>query len=306
MDKDVTIVIVGKNEEKILDICFKSSNLITDKIIYVDSDSTDSSIEIAKKYSNVSIISLKTENYFHTASLARSIAAKEVKTPYIQFLDADMTIDKDWIVIAKRRLDRDDNLAAAVGYKKDYPSLNTNVYKVRKDKKEFYPDYLGGAFLIKKNDYDLAGGFDPLVPWDEERDLYLRILKNKKKIIYLDTLMASHFDYKTGARGILFVLLNEKHKCYWRVISKVIKQNNYSSYLFVYRFAMPIFIIDLISMIYFLNFDIFKMLLAQLIALIYAVTIKRRGLFFYWKSIFLSSFYLLVPKKRKLKIEYIE
>lgn len=306
MKNDVTIVIVGKNEEKILDLCFKSSNLITNKIIYVDSDSSDASLEIAKKYSNISIISLKTENYFHTASLARSIAAKEVKTPYIQFIDADMTIDKDWIDIAKKRLDRDENLAAAVGYKKDYLSLNSDIYKIRKDKKEFYPDYLGGAFLIKKNDYDLAGGFDPLVPWDEERDLYLRILKNKKKVIYLDILMASHFDYKTGGRGLLFVLLNEKHKCYWRVISKVIKQKNFSSYLFVYRFAIPILVLDIISLYYFLFFDFINIILAQLISLFYALTIKRRGLVFYWKSIFISSIYLFFPKKKKLKIKYLK
>lgn len=305
METDLTIIIVGKNEEKILDKCFVSACAITDNIFYVDSDSTDTSIEIAKKYKKIKIISLKTKNYFHTASLARSIAAKEVKTEFIQFIDADMTINYQWITTAKQRLKNDTQLAATVGYKKDYSSLESNIYTLRKDKKEFYPDYLGGAFLIKKKEYDLAGGFDPLVPWDEERDLYLRILKNKKKIIYLDKLMASHFDYKTKSRSILFILLNEKHKCFWRILKKVIIDKNFKNYIFVYRKAIPFLFADLISLYFLISFDLVNMILAQLVALIYGIFIRRKGLIFYWKSIILSSVYLLFPKKRKLKIKFL-
>jgi len=305
MNKDVTIIIVGKNEEKILNKCFKSASNLCNEIIYVDSDSTDSSIEIAKKYKKIKIISLKTENYFHTASLARSIASKEVNTKYIQFIDADMTLDENWINIAKKRLEDEHLLAAAVGYKKDYASLDSNNYTLRKDKREFYPDYLSGAFLIKKKDYDLAGGFDPLVPWDEERDLYLRILENKKKVIYLDFLMASHFDYKTKTRGILFILFNEKHKCFWRILGKVFQSNNFKSYLFIYRKAIPFLIADLTSLYFLASFELINMILAQIIALIYGILINRRGLIFYWKSILLSSIYLFFPKKKKLKIKFL-
>ena len=133
MNKDVTIIIVGKNEDRILNRCFDSASNLCDDIIYVDSDSTDSSIEIAKKYKKIKIISLKTENYYHTASLARSIASKEVNTKYIQFIDADMTLDENWINIAKKRLEDEHLLAAAVGYKKDYASLDSNKYTLRKD-----------------------------------------------------------------------------------------------------------------------------------------------------------------------------
>ena len=302
---DLTIVIIGKNEEKILDKCFSSISLVTDHIIYVDSDSSDRSIEIAQKYKKIKIISLKTENYFHTASLARSIASKEVKTKFIQFIDADMTLNPEWVKLAKERLENNPELAAAVGYKKDYAELNSDIYKIRKDRKEFYPDYLSGAFLIKKKDYDLSGGFDPLVPWDEERDLYLRILKNNKKVIYLDLFMASHFDYKTKSRGILFILINEKHKCFWRIIKKVIQSNNYINYIFVYRYAIPFLIADLTSLYYLISLDVISIFIPQIFALFYGILVKRRGLIFYWKSIFLSSIYLFFPKKRKLKINFL-
>ena len=151
----------------------------------------------------------------------------------------------------------------------------------------------------------MPGGFDPLVPWDEERDLYLRILKNKKKVIYLDVLMASHFDYKTKSRGILFILLNEKHKCFWRIIGKVFNDYNFGSYIFVYRKAIPFLIADLTSLYFLTSFELINMILAQIIALIYGILIKRRGLIFYWKSILLSSVYLFFPKKKKLKIKFV-
>ena len=64
MDSEVTIVIVGKNEDKILNRCFKSACSLTNNVIYVDSDSTDKSIEIAKRYTNIKIISLKTKTIF--------------------------------------------------------------------------------------------------------------------------------------------------------------------------------------------------------------------------------------------------
>ena len=117
--------------------------------------------------------------------------------------------------------------------------------------------------------------------------------------------MASHFDYKTKSRGILFILLNEKHKCFWRIIGKVFSDHNFSSYIFVYRNAIPFLIADLVSLYFLTSFDLVNMILAQLIALIYGLIIKRRGLIFYWKSILLSSVYLFFPKKRKLKIKFL-
>ena len=305
MDNEVTIIIVGKNEDKILNRCFKSACSLTNNVIYVDSDSTDKSVEIAKSYTNIKIISLETKNYFHTASLARSIAAKEVKTKYIQFIDADMTLEKEWIIEAKNKLNSDNTLAAVVGYKKEYYSLDSNEYKLKKDKKEFFPDYLSGAFMIKKQAYDKSKGFDPLVPWDEERDLYLRILKNKGKVLYLNTLMANHYDYKTKNRGLKFILLNEKHKCFWRIIWKVIKDLNFKNYMFVYRYALVFLVADIISFYYIVSFKIFIALLIQALSIIYGIIIKRRGLYFYWKSILISSVYILFPKKRELEVKYL-
>ena len=103
----------------------------------------------------------------------------------------------------------------------------------------------------------------------------------------------------------MFILFNEKHKCFWRILSKVFQSNNFKSYLFIYRKAIPFLIADLTSLYFLASFELINMILAQIIALIYGILINRRGLIFYWKSILLSSIYLFFPKKKKLKIKFL-
>ena len=118
-------------------------------------------------------------------------------------------------------------------------------------------------------------------------------------------MMASHFDYKTKSRGLIFILINEKHKCYWRIIFKVIKSFNFLNYIFVYRKAIPFLLADIASIYFLFSLNLKYIFIFQTLSLIYGFFIKRRGLFFYWKSIFLSSIFLFFPKKRKLKIKFL-
>ena len=46
-----------------------------------------------------------------------------------------MTIDTNWLRVAKKKLNENDKLAAAVGYKKDFFDLNSNSFTIRKDKR---------------------------------------------------------------------------------------------------------------------------------------------------------------------------
>ena len=143
------------------------------------------------------------------------------------------------------------------------------------------------------------------MPWDEERDLYLRILKIKKYVLYLNILMANHYDYKTRNRGLKFILLNEKHKCFWRIIWKVMKYFNFKNYFFVYRYALVFLLADIISLYFLIRIDLMNLIILQGLSLLFGVLIKRKGLYFYWKSILISSIYLLTPKKKFLQIEYL-
>ena len=75
------------------------------------------------------------------------------------------------------------SIAAVVGYKRD-SDINSKKRFIFKGKlgQNQKLDYLGGNFLIKTKLYKKAGQFDPNLSIEEERDLYLRILKIGKKL----------------------------------------------------------------------------------------------------------------------------
>ena len=297
----ITFIIIGKNEEQIIEKCLSSLIDFNQEIIFIDSCSDDNSLNILKNYrEKVKVISLNSSGYLHTGSLARSIGAKLAKGKYLQFLDADMTINRDWISNAVNFIENSNTIAAVVGYKKEYSHIDGKEFKLRRDNFFFkYPDYLSGCFLIDRKIYNLSGGFDPNVPWDEERELYLRILKVNKKVKYIDTYMANHYDYKTANRKFIFYLINNKHICFWRMIKKVFLSFNFKSYFIVYRHIVVILISELITFfaLIYLNFSI--VIISQLLGLIYAISVKRRGIFLYWKSIFLTTLLYLFKKNKK-------
>jgi glycosyltransferase involved in cell wall biosynthesis len=90
---------IVKNEEHILDRCLKSIAPIADEIVIVDTGSTDSTIEIAKKY---------TKNIFHFEwiddfSAARNFALTHCSHPIICTWDADWILRSNSLDILKRR-----------------------------------------------------------------------------------------------------------------------------------------------------------------------------------------------------------
>jgi tetratricopeptide (TPR) repeat protein len=81
---------IVKNEEKFLPRCLESVKDYVDEIIIVDTGSTDSTVEIAKRY-NAKIYHHPWENSF---SKARNYSLKYATCEWILILDADEEVDK--------------------------------------------------------------------------------------------------------------------------------------------------------------------------------------------------------------------
>jgi glycosyltransferase involved in cell wall biosynthesis len=80
----ITAVIIARNEEKDLKECI-SSLKFCQKIIVIDSNSTDKTADIAKN-NGAAILKCSKENDF---SYLRNYALNKVKTPWTLFIDAD-------------------------------------------------------------------------------------------------------------------------------------------------------------------------------------------------------------------------
>src|SRR5271163_1181713 len=88
----VGAVVIGRNEGSRLERCLRSICAVTDRVVYVDSGSTDSSIANASAY-GVSIVELDLRIPF-TAARARNSGLKQLVAlmpdlDYIFFVDGD-------------------------------------------------------------------------------------------------------------------------------------------------------------------------------------------------------------------------
>jgi tetratricopeptide (TPR) repeat protein len=87
----ISLCMIVKNEEKFLPKCLESVKGHVDEIIIVDTGSTDSTVEIAKRY-NAKIYHHPWENSF---SKARNYSLKYATCDWIIWLDADEEVDKE-------------------------------------------------------------------------------------------------------------------------------------------------------------------------------------------------------------------
>lgn len=285
---DVTVVVIGRNEARNLPRCFASIQKLTRRIVFVDSNSSDRSVEIAREYGIPVIVVL--DSNFYSASLGRMVGARKCETPLIQFLDGDMELDPDWIPTAARFMN--ENLKAGVvhGFKREYKNeKDLTAYTIKADEKNWRSDYLQGAYLIKRDVYQKSGGLDPRFPGEEERDLYVRIHDLGHEVWYIHHLMSSHYDFKD--RGWRYLFVSDVAGTVSIPLLKSLRNGKFIAYLYVYRRLVPVLIADILSLIALLSFSMSGLIWAmgiQIVAFFYARLIKRLGYFIIWKSALLN------------------
>ena len=168
-------------------------------VIYVDSGSTDKSVELAISMS-VDVIELDMSIPF-SAARARNAGFKRLKElqddiDYVQFIDGDCEISRDWGEIASQFLDTHDNVAVVAGRLNErFPEHS--IYNRLADLEWNYCDpgeinAVGGIFLVRLTVFADVGGFNETVSAGEEPELCYRIKQQRWKIIRIDHDMAQH------------------------------------------------------------------------------------------------------------------
>lgn len=107
----VSVIIPLFNAEKYISSTIESviNQTYTEiEVLIIDDGSTDKSLEIAKKYSNIDNIKVYSQSN-KGASVARNFGLRKSRGKYIQFLDADDLISKDKIEKQVLELERTEN-----------------------------------------------------------------------------------------------------------------------------------------------------------------------------------------------------
>jgi glycosyltransferase involved in cell wall biosynthesis len=208
----IGFIIIGKNEGHKLVRCIKSISKTIDEnhigdyeIIYVDSKSTDDSIDLAgglEEKVKIFRISGKAN-----PAIGRNIGAKESDADIYCFIDGDMEIVPEFF---PRVLNDAGKLIYPfvsgqfenIYYDEDNRRIGAELYVKSVLAGDSYQITTGGLFLIEKNLWDLIGGMDVRFRTGEDLDLGLRLARKGYLLLRKKELFAFHHTqpYKSRSR----------------------------------------------------------------------------------------------------------
>lgn len=226
----VDIVVIGINAEKTLGNCLSSiinseSEFLEMCVFYVDGGSTDSSVDIAKSFEGVKILTVESEN--PTPGRQRNAGWKAGTAGYIQFLDSDTLLNKTWLSRALPILEEND-IGAVCGLREEL-NPEKSIYNWIANI-EWNPAYgeieeFGGDVLTKRDVLSLSAGYDDDLIAGEDPDLSYKIRKHGYRIIRLDTPMTKHdlsmyhlaqYWKRSYRSGHAFAEIQNRYKDMWR------------------------------------------------------------------------------------------
>jgi GT2 family glycosyltransferase len=190
----VGIVIIGRNEGERLVRCLQSLPAGR-PVAYVDSGSTDASVEHARAF-GATVVTLDMSNPF-TAARARNAGrdAMREKCGFIQFVDGDCVLARNWMNSAIRHLESKPDLAVVFGRRREqYPeaSIFNWLCDVEWSVRPGPVRYFGGDALVRTAAFDAVGGYNSEMIAGEEPDLAIRIRAHGWNIECLDHEMTLH------------------------------------------------------------------------------------------------------------------
>lgn len=191
----VAVVVIGRNEAKglaqALDSALLAVRELRGEVIYVDSGSSDGSLEIARERREVRTLVL---DGAPCAARARNLGIRSTCASFVQLLDGDMELDAEWLAGAIEVMEGSGS-AAVSGFLNernlDATPWNT-AFGCDWTRKVGAVEVLGGAALWRRAVLSELGGFCEDMRVGEDPDLALRARAAGYELEMLDKPMATH------------------------------------------------------------------------------------------------------------------
>jgi cellulose synthase/poly-beta-1,6-N-acetylglucosamine synthase-like glycosyltransferase len=243
-DTKIDIVIIGLNCEKTLEKCICSVlkidyNMDFIDIYYVDGGFNDNSKKIAQKYSKVNIIELNLE--YPTPGKQRNEGWLKGNSKYVQFIDSDTILDKNWLKKAVNEIKKDKKIGAICGNRKElYPEKSIFNWIGNLEWNLAYGEIseFGGDVLIKREVLEKTKGYNSNLVAGEDPELSHRIIKLGYKIVRINTDMTKHDLAMTTVKqylkrayrtGYAFAEVNFLHNEMWKTeVKRILKRGGIS------------------------------------------------------------------------------
>lgn len=195
----IGVVVIGRNEGDRLRRCLESIDLAEARVVYVDSGSTDDSVELARRM-EIDVLNLDSTIPF-CAARARNdgyvrLLEIEPDLRFVQFVDGDCEIVGGWLSTAASVLTSRPELAIVAGWLRERQPERSIFNRLGDLEWNFAGvgavDSVGGIFMIRREAFDSVGGFDSTVAAGEEPELCRRLTAKGWQIFRLDHKMAWH------------------------------------------------------------------------------------------------------------------
>lgn len=191
-------VVIGRNEGERLKNCLESVVGSVGRIVYVDSGSTDESVNIAHLM-DVDVVALSMRVPF-TAARARNEGFRRMRElsphlAYVQFVDGDCEVVAGWIENAIAFLDAHREVAVVCGRLRErHPerSIYNMLCDIEWDAPVGETKACGGIAMMRANAFESVQGFRGDLIAGEEPELCVRLRTSGWRIWRLSKEMALH------------------------------------------------------------------------------------------------------------------
>jgi cellulose synthase/poly-beta-1,6-N-acetylglucosamine synthase-like glycosyltransferase len=192
----LSVVVIGRNEGARLVRCFESIGQMRRlhgpiEVIYVDSGSSDQSIERAVQF-KVKVKRL--ESASPCAAAGRNVGWRAAKAPIVLFLDGDTVLDPNFVADTIAELN-DPSVAVVFGNRREIDP-GASIYNRVLDQDWITPagavEFCGGDALIRREILEQVDGFDERLIAGEEPEMCQRIRALGFTILHVDRSMTGH------------------------------------------------------------------------------------------------------------------
>lgn len=191
----LSAIVIGRNEGARLLACLASLKPQVQRLIYVDSGSSDGSV-VAARALGAEVVALDMSLPF-TAARARNAGLERLadEEGFVQLVDGDCTVDAGWVAQASAFLQQHPEVAVVCGRRRErFPEAS--VYNQLCDREWDTPigesKACGGDALMRLDALRAVTGYRADLIAGEEPEMCLRLRKVGWKIWRLDAEMTQH------------------------------------------------------------------------------------------------------------------
>ena len=191
-------VVIGRNEGERLRRCLASLGARVERLVYVDSGSTDDSVGLATQM-GADVVELDSTQPFtaargRNAGLAR-LRVIEPKLELVQFVDGDCEVAPGWLDQATQAMLPDPTVAVVCGRRRErHPeaTIYNRLCDIEWNTRVGFADACGGDALMRIAPLVEVGGYDESLIAGEEPELCLRLRQRGHHIQRIDAEMTLH------------------------------------------------------------------------------------------------------------------